>query len=197
MATGTSSPASGGLVTALNGKYHRAALNLFMFIVIAHWGEHVIQAIQIWGLGWERAEALGMLGVPFPWLVSSESLHYGYALVMLVGLWVLRHGFVGRGRWWWMLAFGIQAWHHLEHLLLLGQAVLGANLFGREVPVSIVQLIVPRVELHLLYNAAVFLPMVIGMYLHLRPNRAERRQLSCSCHPPLRAAPALAELGAR
>lgn len=195
--TGASAPAGGGLVEKLNGSHHRAALNVFMFIVIAHWAEHIIQAIQIWGLGWERSEALGLLGVPFPWLVSSESLHYGYALVMLIGLWVLRHGFVGRGRWWWMLAFGIQAWHHLEHLLLLGQAVVGANLFGREVPVSLVQLIIPRVELHLLYNAVVFLPMVVGVYLHLRPNRSERQRLSCSCHRPRAGRPLTPQLSTR
>jgi len=185
MARTASSSSSAGLVAKLNGDHHRAALNIYLFIVIAHWAEHLIQAIQIWGLGWERKEALGLLGVPFPWLVSSESLHYGYALLMLVGLWVLRHGFVGRGRRWWMVAFAIQAWHHVEHLILLGQAAAGANLFGNAAPVSIVQLIVPRVELHLFYNAAVFLPMVIGVYYHLRPNRAERRVLSCSCHPRL------------
>jgi len=175
-------PATGpGLVARLNREHHRAALNLFLLIVLAHWAEHVIQAIQIWGLGWPRTEALGLLGVPFPWLVSSEALHYGYALVMLLGLWVLRHGFVGRGRWWWLVALWIQVWHHLEHLLLLSQAAVGANLAGSPVPVSIVQLVVPRVELHLLYNAVVFVPMVVAVYYHLRPSRAEYRQLACSC----------------
>jgi hypothetical protein len=153
-----------------------------MVIVIAHWAEHVVQAIQIWGLSWDREQALGLLGVPFPWLVSSESLHYGYALVMLLGLWTLRLGFVGRGHAWWMAAFWIQAWHHLEHLVLLSQAVAGANLLGRPGPVSIVQLVAPRVELHLFYNAAVFLPMVAAVYLHLRPSRREFREMSCSCH---------------
>ena len=176
------SPAAADLVAKLNGNHHRAALNLFMFIVLAHWAEHVIQAIQIWGLGWSRSDALGLLGVPFPWLVSSESLHYGYALVMLLGLWVLRHGFVGRGRKWWMASFWIQAWHHVEHLVLLTQAVIGANLLGRAAPSSIVQVLVPRVELHLLYNAMVFVPMVIAMYIHLRPSQTEYEHTSCSCH---------------
>lgn len=187
MSSRTISPSS--LVTKLNGDRHRVALNLFMLIVLAHWAEHVIQAIQIWVLGWPREEALGLLGVPFPWLVSSESLHYGYALVMLLGLWVLRHGFKGRGRKWWMVSFGIQAWHHLEHLLLLSQAVVGANLLGRAAPQSVVQLVVPRVELHLLYNALVFLPMVVAVYLHLRPNRSEFSQMTCDCVPHRRPAP--------
>jgi hypothetical protein len=171
-----------GLVTKLNWQHHRAALNIFMFIVLAHWAEHVVQALQIWVLGWPRAEALGVLGVPFPWLVSSESLHYSYALVMLLGLWILRHGFVGRGRKWWMASFWIQAWHHFEHFILLAQAVIGLNLLGKAAPTSVVQLVVPRVELHLLYNAAVFVPMVVAMYYHLRPNRTEFEQMSCSCH---------------
>src|SRR6266516_2997186 len=32
----------------------------------------------------------GVLGLPFPWLISSERLHHGYALLMLVALWMLR-----------------------------------------------------------------------------------------------------------
>jgi len=196
MARGSHAPSPSGLVAKLNGRHHRAALNVFMFIVIAHWAEHIVQAVQIWGLGWERKEALGVLGLQFPWLVSSEALHYGYAFVMLVGLWVLRQGFVGRSRGWWLASFWIQAWHHLEHFLLLGQAVVGANLFGNPAPVSIIQLIVPRVELHLFYNAAVFLPMLVAVYLHLRPNRVEQQRMSCSCDPRRRI-PSMAGAAAR
>ena len=83
-------------------------------------------------------------------VVASEALHYGYAIVMLIGFWILRKGFVGQSYRWWMLAFWIQFWHHIEHALLQGQAIFHHNLFGSPVPVSIVQLVVPRVELHLL-----------------------------------------------
>src|SRR5438132_5722586 len=34
----------------------------------------------------------------------SEVLHYGYALIMLVGIWTLLPGFVGRSRAWWLAA---------------------------------------------------------------------------------------------
>jgi len=95
-------------------------------------------------------------------------MHYGYALLMLAGLWVLRHAFVGRPRQWWMLALGIQFWHHIEHALLLAQAASGVHLDGGPVPVSILQLVVPRVELHLFYNTVVTVPMVVAMCLHLR-----------------------------
>ena len=48
-------------------------------------------------------------------------------------------------------------------------------------PTSVLQLLFPRVELHLFYNSIVFIPMVIAMYLHLRPNPAELSQASCNC----------------
>ena len=42
-----------GLLAALNGKYHRAALAAFAVVVVAHWAEHLVQAFQIYGLGWK------------------------------------------------------------------------------------------------------------------------------------------------
>ncbi|GAA1038801.1 hypothetical protein GCM10009557_55810 [Virgisporangium ochraceum] len=169
------------LMTRINVDRHRAALNVFMVIVLAHWAEHIVQAVQIWGLGRPRPEARGVLGQFFPWLVTSEWLHYGYAIVMLVGLWILRTGFVGRARTWWMIAFGIQVWHHLEHLLLLLQSITGSHLAGKPVATSVAQLVAPRVELHLFYNTIVFVPMVVAMYLHMRPNAAEYERMRCSC----------------
>ncbi|MER7458836.1 hypothetical protein [Micromonospora sp. NPDC126480] len=172
-----------GVTSSLNGTYHRPALTVFLLIVLAHWAEHLVQAAQIWVLGWPRPEARGLLGMPFPVLVEQEWLHYGYALVMLAGFWVLRGGFVGRGRSWWLIALAVQIWHHLEHLLLLVQALTGTYIAGRAAPTSLLQLVLPRVELHLFYNAAVFLPMVVAMYYHLRPSRREREQMTCGCLP--------------
>ena len=54
--------------------------------------------------------------------------------------------------------------------------MLGHNLFGRPVPTSLMQLWVPRVELHLFYNTIVFIPMVIAMYYHMFPPQGEVRQ---------------------
>ena len=165
------------------GSHHRGALNLFMLVVIAHWAEHIAQAVQIWGLGWSRPDARGVLGLAFPWLVASEWLHYGYALVMLIGLWLLRGAFVGRARTWWTIALVIQFWHHIEHLLLLVQAQTGQAFFGQAVPTSVVQLVFPRVELHLFYNTVVFIPMVIAVIYHMRPSRAEADRMTCNCVP--------------
>jgi hypothetical protein len=170
-----------GLRGALNERGHKVALYAFTFIVVAHWAEHITQAIQIYALGWARPKAKGALGLAFPWLISSEWLHYGFALVMLIGLVALRPGFVGRARTWWSVALWLQVWHHLEHLILLLQAMTGHNLLGQKAPTSIIQLLVPRVELHLFYNTLVTIPMVIAMVYHLRPSKPERELMSCSC----------------
>jgi hypothetical protein len=165
----------------LNGPHHETALRVFMLIVLAHWAEHLLQAFQIYALGWHVPDARGALGLLFPFLVSSELLHYGYALVMLAGLWILRPGFTGvDDRRWWTIALGIQFFHHVEHFLLKGQYLLGQNLFDRPVPTSLMQLWVPRVELHLFYNTIVFVPMVVAMYFHMFPP-TEIGRVTCTC----------------
>jgi hypothetical protein len=168
-------------LTRLNTRGHRAALAVFLAIVLAHAAEHVVQAFQIWALGWTDADAGGALGLWFPSLVSSEALHYAYAVVILAGLALLRPGFTGRARDWWTLALGIQIWHHFEHLILLIQAMTGSHLLGREVPTSVLQLFLPRVELHDGYNAAVLGPFVIAVILHLRQSAEERPEGACTC----------------
>jgi hypothetical protein len=169
-------------ISRLNTDRHELALRLFLVIVLAHWVEHFLQGLQIYAFGWPVPESRGALGLLFPALIKSEALHYGYALVMLAGLWMLRTGFTGKvDRFWWMLAFWIQFFHHIEHALLQVQAIIGLNLMGRPVPTSLVQLWVPRVELHLFYNTIVFVPMVIAMYYHLFPPAEERAPQQCSC----------------
>jgi hypothetical protein len=170
------------LLDRLNGPKHELALRTFMVIVLAHWTEHLLQAYQIYGLGWPVPQARGALGYLFPALISSEILHYGYAVVMLIGLWTLRRGFMGRiDRRWWTVALVIQFWHHIEHGLLQTQAILGYNFFGSPVPTSIAQLWVPRVELHLFYNTIVFIPMMVAMYFHMFPPSSEARRQTCTC----------------
>jgi hypothetical protein len=169
-------------IDRLNSDWHEMAMRVFVAIVLAHWAEHLFQALQIYALGWPVPEARGALGLMFPWLIKSELLHYGYAVVMLIGLWVLRPGFTGRvDRFWWTVALAIQFFHHIEHALLQAQAVAGVNLFERPVPTSLVQLWVPRVELHLFYNTVVFIPMAIAMYYHLFPPAEEHSRPRCAC----------------
>lgn len=164
-----------------NTSKHELALRLYMVIVLAHWAEHLVQAFQIYYLKMPRPDSRGVLGQFFPWLISSEFLHYAYALFMLIGLFFLRKGFVGRSKKWWTISLAIQFWHHIEHLLLQIQAIVGHNIFNRPVPTSIAQLYFPRVELHMFYNTIVFIPMVIGMYYHLFPTKEEHSHMECTC----------------
>ena len=188
----TQSGGTTGLHDKLNSRWHERALQFFMLIVLGHWAEHLTQAVQIYALGWPRPQAGGVLGLWYPWLVGSELLHYGYAVVMLVGLWVLRKGFTGLARKWWTAALVIQFWHHIEHALLQGQVLFGHNLFGSPIPLSFLQIAFPtsRVEIHLFYNAVVFAPMVVAMYYHMFPPAAEEARMRCSCavHPRMVAA---------
>jgi hypothetical protein len=200
----------GRLMRKLNTSWHKPALQIFMVIVLAHWAEHLVQSFQVYVLHWPLKDARGVLGMPFPWLVKSEALHYGYAIVMLVALWVLRSGFTGRAYVWWMIAFWIQFWHHIEHALLLGQVIYGANFFGAPAPISCIQFLgfmegtgpngfnglmtgppshslttliffVRRVEVHMFYNTIVFVPMVIAMFYHMFPRPGEEQHMSCNC----------------
>lgn len=176
-----SKPNDGTLLQKLNGIWHKPALQAFTVIVLAHWAEHLAQAFQIWVLGWPVPQSRGVLGHFYPWVVKSELLHYAYAIIMLVGIWMLRPGFAGLSHKWWTAALVIQFWHHIEHALLQGQALAQNNLFGSPVPVSILQLWIPRVELHLFYNTVVFIPMVVGMYYHMFPPSGEEAHTGCTC----------------
>jgi hypothetical protein len=179
----TPSAGAQGFHDKLNAPWHRRALQLFMLVVLGHWGEHLAQAYQIYVLGWPRPQAGGVLGLWYPWLVGSEVLHYGYAVVMLIGIWVLRKGFTGLSRKWWTAALVIQFWHHIEHALLQGQVLFHHNILGSPIPLSFLQIALPtwRVEIHLFYNAVVFVPMMIGMYYHMFPPAGEAPNLSCTC----------------
>ena len=50
----------------LNSVWHERALQIFMAIVLAHWGEHLVQAYQIFVMGWPRPKANGIVGLWYP-----------------------------------------------------------------------------------------------------------------------------------
>lgn len=169
--------ALGLLASRVNADWHGRALWIFGAIVGLHWAEHVVQSAQIWLLHYHRADARGLFGTWWPWLVTSEWLHYGFALVLLAGLVALLPGFRGLARRWWWIALVIQLWHFLEHLFLFVQAQTGVYWFGAAVPTSVVQFLWPghRPELHLVYNTLVTVPLVVALWVRaeqLRPARA-------------------------
>jgi hypothetical protein len=154
-----------------DGRLHRRALSLYMLIVFGHWAEHIAQAYQLFILGWARPQSGGVLGLWFPELAASEVLHFVYNLSLLAGLALLAPGFRGHARTGWLVATALQGWHFFEHFLLQVQWLTGFYLFGAAQQTSILQLWIPRIELHLFYNTLVFLPMLAAMILYSRAHR--------------------------
>jgi hypothetical protein len=179
----------------VNTGWHRRALITFMVVVLAHWVDYFAQAVQVYRLGWPATYAGGVLGLVFPWEVRAEWLRYGFAVVILVGIFVLRPGFAGRAHMWWTIALGFQAWRQYEHLLMVIQAHTGSYVMGRTAPTSILQLVVPRLELHLFYNVAVFVPMAVAVVMHCWPRGRERADMWCTCAVWSRAAGRSSGLG--
>ena len=169
-----------GTVRRLNTSWHEMALWAYAAVVALHWVEHLAQAYQIWVLDMPRPKSLGALGLVAPWLVTSELMHFGFAVFMLAGLIILAPGFSGTAAKWWYASLAIQSWHFIEHALLQGQVAVGSNLFHSDIPMSVFQQWIPRAELHLLYNLAVFLPMVVAMVLHARPSKGDEAP-ACTC----------------
>lgn len=147
---------------------HALGLKIFTAIMVAHWFEHIVQAYQVYGMGYQRHHAMGLLGQFFPWLVHSEWLHFGYAVLTWIGLIILRNGFRGSALRWWDAALIVQTWHLFEHTLLFVQAQRGFTLWGAKEPTSVLQLFWPRIELHLFYNSVVAVPIVIAMIVSRR-----------------------------
>ena len=183
-----------GFIQKLNGPWHERALWIYLAIVVLHWIEHLFQAAQIWIVEMPRPEALGALGYVFPWLVKSEVMHFGYALIMFTGLVLLLPGFRGAARGWWLASTIIQGWHLIEHSTLQVQAIVGTNLFGSPVPTSFLQPFIPRPELHLVYNLIVFIPMIVAMWLHTRPAQDTLNDCNCAAPPVERAKAGLASV---
>lgn len=143
-------------------------MKVFIGLMLAHWTEHVFQAWQVYAMHVPRVCALGFLGMKYPWLVKTESLHFGFAVLTTVMLVALRKQFESAAYLLWDIALSISLWHLLEHSLLFYQACTGHFLFGQHQPTSILQLAFPRIELHLFYNTIVTVPAMIALYLYQR-----------------------------
>ena len=144
----------------------------FGTMLLAHWLEHGVQAYQVYYQHMPRACALGVLGMKYPWLIKTESLHFTFAIVTSGGLILLReYCRKPQARKFWQAATHISLWHLVEHTLLFAQACLHHNLFSSKFPISILQLFVPRIELHLFYNSLVTIPMVIALAVEFSQRR--------------------------
>jgi len=170
----------------INSIKHYQALMVYVAIVVAHWIEHLVQAIQVFVLQMPRPEAGGFLGYLFPNVNKNEILHWTYAVVMFVGLLMLHKGFAARSRRWWNVAIGIMTWHFFEHSFLLFQYWSGWHFTGTPAPTSVIQTIFPRVELHLIYNMAVMVPVLMALSVHWLGPKKIGPQGSCNCRKHFR-----------
>jgi hypothetical protein len=158
----------------LGERWFRPLLFLYLVLIVAHFAEHVLQLIQAAVLSWPRAEAGGLLGLWTPQLLTNESLHFSYNLMQLVGLLVLSYHVTGRARTWWRIAIAVQLWHFFEHFLLQSQWLTDIFLFNAARQTGVGELLLPRLELHFIYNALVFVPTIIGAYFYLRDQMSEQ-----------------------
>jgi hypothetical protein len=200
----------GKLSFKLNTIWHRPALLLFTLIVLEYWCEQFVRLFQVHVLLRPIDQSLGMLGTFWPWLVQSELSHYLVAVSMLIGLWLLRKGFTGRARVWWMLALGIQFWVHIKSALIEYQIIAGHDFLDAPVPIGLIQMlgliegpaatgfnglltgppshpvnallfVVRGVEVHMIYSTIVIIPLCIGVLFHLFPSRVEEQHMGCRC----------------
>lgn len=158
----------------IHGEWHKPMLTLFMVLVAIHALEHILQVIQVFALGWPRPMSGGLVGVWMPELARAELLHFAYNLFQLVGLAVLRGGFSGNARRWWTIAVLVQMWHFFEHALLQSQWLMKAYLYGASKPMSLLEVLMPRIELHFIYNILVVTPTLIALFYYFRRS-ANRR----------------------
>jgi hypothetical protein len=158
------------LLDGLNGRWHRRALVLYALVVASHLIEHVLQVAQVHALGWSRLEAGGALGLAFPGVARAEVLHTVWNSLQLTGLILLLIGFgrVPAARPWWIAALTLQTWHWFEHAVIQLQVVTGVYLYGAWRQMSILERFAPRIELHFLYNLAVFVPTLIAFVIYFR-----------------------------
>lgn len=158
------------LLEALNGRWHRRALLLYALVVASHFIEHGLQVAQVHAWGWSRVEAGGLLGLVLPGVARAEVLHSVWNSLQLTGLILLLIGFgrVPAARSWWLVAMTLQTWHWFEHALLQVQYMTGIYLYGAMRQMSILERFVPRVELHFVYNLAVFIPTLIAFFIYFR-----------------------------
>jgi hypothetical protein len=152
------------IIILLNTRYYKVAMGIFVITIIAHLMEHFTQTGQVYICGWDRVDAKGMLGLAYPRLMEAEWFHFSYACEMLLGLLLFKMSFGNKAAFWWKVTIGVQVWHLFEHSLLLFQDLTGKYLLNGMYPSSILQLVFPRIELHLFYNLLVLAPMIVAMY---------------------------------
>ena len=144
-------------------SYRTEAWLGFFFLLTAlqlsHFGEHIVQMLQIHVLGLQGVDARGVFGV-----FDIEWVHFIWNAAVLLGVLLLlpRNP---RNRWL-QIAAVISAWHALEHTYILS-VYLTTGLSGTPGLLSQGGLLggglpLARPDLHFLYNLVETVPLVLG-----------------------------------
>jgi hypothetical protein len=130
-----------------------------------HVGEHVVQVIQLRVLGLSGEHAHGVFGA-----LDIEWVHFAWNSWIMVAVAILLVRF-HRNPWLWATAL-LAAWHLLEHAVLiviyLATGVQGTPGLLARGGLVVGGLDIARPELHLVYNLAETLPLLIGLGWELR-----------------------------
>jgi hypothetical protein len=169
------------LYELINGPWHGRALLILFAVIFFHMFEHVVQTVQVYVLDVDRADALGLLGIWMAELIRSEAVHFGFSVYTLGSILLTGGPAVGMARSFGLVALAVQSWHLFEHSQLILQRTTDSFFFGASEPTSLAQFLVPRVELHFIYNGAVFSALVIALLLHAYPPRGEASRSRCAC----------------
>jgi hypothetical protein len=146
-------------IYSLHSRYFNLSFAIFKLLLVAHFVEHISQMVELYAFHWERTKCLGLIGNIYPWLVTSESYHYIFALITMLGIFLFRRSRIG-GKWW-EIALWLAFYHHIEHIILLSQAISGQNFCTFRC--SLGSFLMPRIELHFFYNLIILIPMGIAI----------------------------------
>lgn len=140
---------------------------IYLIALATHFFEHIVQMIQLYILQWPRPECLGILGLKYPMLVHNETLHFGFAMFTILGLFLFKPDNFKAYRWWKnTLAFS--TFHFFEHSLLMYQFLTKQYFFGETAPTAIGQIWFPRLELHFFYNLVITVFICVFVYYQTR-----------------------------
>jgi len=112
------------------------------------------------------------------WYLLLVGSHVVEHVAQLAQVTLLLPGFAGSGAAarWWRAALVLQSWHWFEHAFLQVQFVTGVHVYGAIKQMSVLERSVPRVEPHVAYNLAVFVPTLVAIALVIGARRRGARR---------------------
>lgn len=170
------------------GPLSRAGCFLLVGVLLVqgvHVIEHVIVLGQVYLAGTSVPQAHGLLGIAFEirgntaWLHLGFNLLYGMLLYLVAWhLWPLRRTVIPMWAWVYFATVGLalQTWHVAEHVVMIRNELANAGCPCDGVVDS--DLGVPGPVLHLAYNGATYLGLLVAAWFVLRrpaPGTIERQ----------------------